>query len=90
MLLEDDWTNEDAKATHGTQGALRDNGIQINGGEKAAHQLGLSKAPSPKHEYGEKVLTLELVDSLDKAVNHIHENGSSHTECIVTGKLLHA
>lgn len=67
------------------QGALRDNEIQIFGGEKAAHQLGLNKAPADKHEYGEKKLTLELVDSLDAAIDHIHEYGSSHTECIVTG-----
>lgn len=67
------------------QGALRNNGIQINGGERATHELGLNKAPSAKHEYGEKALTLELVNSLDEAVDHIHENGSSHTECVVTG-----
>lgn len=69
----------------GWQGELRENDIQIFGGEKAAHQLGLPKAPAAKHEYGEKSLTLELVDGLDEAIDHIHEFGSSHTECIVTG-----
>ena len=68
------------------QGELRDNDVQIFGGEKAAHQLGLAKAPSNKHEYGEKALTLELVDNLEAAIDHIHEFGSSHTECIVTGE----
>ncbi len=45
----------------------------------------MNRAPADKHEYGEKKLTLELVDSLEAAVDHIHANGSSHTECIVTG-----
>lgn len=48
-------------------------------------ELGLPAAPSPKHEYGTTALTVELVDSLEEAIDHIHKNGSSHTESIVTG-----
>ena len=39
-----------------------------------------------RHEYGEAELTLELVEGMDEAIDHLHANGSGHTECIVTGK----
>lgn len=55
------------------------------GGEKSTRALGLPAAPSPKHEYGTLALTLELVDSMDEAIDHIHKFGSAHTESIVTG-----
>jgi delta-1-pyrroline-5-carboxylate synthetase len=70
------------------QTALRDNDVKYYGGEKAASILGITKAVSSKHEYGEKALTLELVSSMDEAIDHIHQHGSSHTECIVTGDSL--
>lgn len=68
------------------QSRLRDQEITIYGGPNAAHSIGIAEASEPKKEYGEKALTLELVSSLEEAVDHIHEFGSSHTECIVTGK----
>ena len=68
------------------QAALRDNDIVIHGGEQARHALGLPLAPAPKMEYGTRDLTLELVSSMDEAIDHIHEFGSSHTEAIVTGQ----
>ena len=39
-----------------------------------------------RHEYGEAEVTLELVSSMDEAIDHLHANGSGHTECIVTGE----
>ena len=54
------------------------------GGQRAVRELGLPAAPSPKHEYGTTALTLELVDSMEEAIDHIHKNGSSHTESIVS------
>ena len=48
--------------------------------------LGLPPCPSARHEYGSNEVTLELVDSMDEAIAHIHAHGSSHTECIVTGR----
>jgi gamma-glutamyl phosphate reductase len=59
--------------------------ITLYGGEKSTRALGLPDAPSPKHEYGSLALTLELVDSMDEAIEHIHKFGSAHTESIVTG-----
>ena len=38
-----------------------------------------------RHEYGEAEVTLELVESMDEAIDHLHAHGSGHTECIVTG-----
>jgi glutamate-5-semialdehyde dehydrogenase len=35
-------------------------------------------------EYGEKVLSIKLVDNLDGAIAHIHAHGSGHTEAILT------
>jgi gamma-glutamyl phosphate reductase len=35
-------------------------------------------------EYGELEMTVEVVSSLADAVAHIHTNGSSHTEVVVT------
>ncbi len=68
------------------QTALRDANIAIYGGERSSKYLSLPKAPSPRHEYGTAALTLELVESMDDAIDHLHANGSGHTECIVTGK----
>lgn len=67
------------------QTALRDANIAIYGGERSCKYLSLPKAPSPRHEYGTAALTLELVESMDDAIDHLHANGSGHTECIVTG-----
>lgn len=36
------------------------------------------------HEYSDLELCVEIVDDVDKAINHVNTNGSSHTDCIVT------
>ena len=65
-------------------------GITVLGGEEAVKEIGnLKPAPSAKHEYGTRTLTLEIVRGLDEAVDHIHANGSGHTEAIITGAPLH-
>ena len=55
------------------------------GGDRAAPRMGLGPAPSARIEYGANTLTLELVASMDEAIDHIHAHGSSHTEAIITG-----
>lgn len=67
------------------QAALREAGISVLGGDRAAPRMGLGPAPSARIEYGSNTLTLELVSSMDEAIDHIHAHGSSHTEAIITG-----
>jgi glutamate-5-semialdehyde dehydrogenase len=35
-------------------------------------------------EYGEKILSIKIVNDLDEAIAHIHAHGSGHTEAILT------
>lgn len=41
-------------------------------------------ATSMKTEYSDLVCSVEAVDSVNEAINHIHKYGSSHTDTIVT------
>jgi delta-1-pyrroline-5-carboxylate synthetase len=50
---------------------------------KSAGQ-GLPVAKELKHEYSDLELTLEIVDNVDAAIEHINKYGSSHTESIIT------
>lgn len=69
----------------GLMQALKDAGVTLHGGERAVAELGLSPAPSVRHEYSSLDVTIELVSSMDEAIDHIHANGSGHTESIITG-----
>jgi len=64
--------------------AFKDSGVQMFGGPKASQALALRKATTFKHEYSDKAVTLEFVDSVGDAIAHINQNGSSHTDAIVT------
>ncbi|KAL3155983.1 Delta-1-pyrroline-5-carboxylate synthase [Trebouxia sp. C0010 RCD-2024] len=66
------------------QSALRQAGVTMYGGERASHTLSIERAKSDRCEYGEAEVTLELVESMDEAIDHLHAHGSGHTECIVT------
>lgn len=57
---------------------------ELFGGVNSATALGLPPCVNPKHEYGIPACTVELVDTLEAAIDHVHKYGSSHTECIVT------
>lgn len=35
-------------------------------------------------EYGDQILAVRLVDSMEEAIQFIHEHGTGHSECIVT------
>lgn len=37
-----------------------------------------------KKEYGEKIVSIKMVDSVQDAINHINTYGSGHTDCIMT------
>lgn len=45
---------------------------------------GPAPAPADRHEYSSMDVTLEVVPSMDAAIDHIHKFGSGHTECIIT------
>lgn len=64
--------------------ALQHAGVTVHGGEKASTILSLPAAPSARIEWGTLDVTVELVGGLDEAIDHIHTNGSGHTECIIT------
>jgi delta-1-pyrroline-5-carboxylate synthetase len=60
--------------------------VTIYSGPRLAAALTFGPPPAAKLslEYGDLACTVELVASLEAAVDHIHKYGSSHTEVIVT------
>ena len=61
-------------------------GVKIQAGPNLSEALkfGPYLAASMKTEYGSLECAVEIVDDLDAAIKHINENGSSHTDAIVT------
>ncbi|KIZ02834.1 delta-1-pyrroline-5-carboxylate synthetase [Monoraphidium neglectum] len=67
--------------------ALRAVGAEVHAGERLAAArpaLGLPAAPAARHEYSSLGVTLETVEALQQAIDHIHAYGSGHTESIIT------
>lgn len=64
--------------------ALQAAGVRLYGGLKAADRLNLPKASSFHHEYSSMACTVEIVKDVLGAIDHIHEHGSAHTDCIIT------
>ncbi|PWA68309.1 delta 1-pyrroline-5-carboxylate synthetase 1 [Artemisia annua] len=63
---------------------LEEEGVTLFSGPKVNGAVSFSKANSLHHEYSSKACTIEIVNDVDEAIDHIHSYGSSHTECIVT------
>ncbi|KAG7260186.1 hypothetical protein CRUP_027321, partial [Coryphaenoides rupestris] len=65
---------------------LRTEEVKIHAGPKFASYLTFSpsEVKSLRTEYGELECCIEVVDSMQDAVDHIHKYGSSHTDVIVT------
>lgn len=64
--------------------SLRSAGVKCLGGPNAMkHGLSDVAAEQMKCEYGDLTCLVEIVDSVDEAIEWIHENGSGHTEAIV-------
>lgn len=76
-LLQDDRYDRIIKALAAAE-------VHLHAGEVLAQQKDLPRAPAPHHEYSAMEVTVEVVDSLDAAIDYIHAHGSSHTETIVT------
>jgi gamma-glutamyl phosphate reductase len=70
----------------GVAKALRAAGVSLRGDARAVSSLGCAPAADEdwRTEYGDLVLSIAVVDSLEDAVEHIHRFGSGHTETIVT------
>ncbi|XP_062179841.1 delta-1-pyrroline-5-carboxylate synthase 1 [Phragmites australis] len=64
--------------------SLKTEGVVIYGGPVAHEVLGIPKADSFHHEYSSMACTIEFVDDVQSAIDHIHRYGSAHTDCIVT------
>lgn len=63
---------------------LQIKGVKIFGGPRASSSLNIPAAHSLHHEYSSLACTVEIVDDVNSAIDHIHQHGSSHTDCIVT------
>ncbi|KAL2248841.1 delta-1-pyrroline-5-carboxylate synthase [Sesamum indicum] len=63
---------------------LQIKGVEIFGGPRASSLLNIPEARSLHHEYSSLACTIEIVDDVNAAIDHIHQNGSAHTDCIVT------
>ncbi len=64
--------------------ALRERGVALFGGPRAAEVLDLPPAHDLHHEYGDLAATVEIVDGVEQAIEHVAAYGSGHTDCIVT------
>jgi glutamate-5-semialdehyde dehydrogenase len=63
-----------------------DAGVELRGDDAVREIVEMEVATEEdwSTEYGDLILSIKLVDSLDDAVTHITEYGSKHTESIVT------
>lgn len=60
-------------------------GVIVNGDDEARKIVdGLGEVEEWAHEYGEKELSVKIVNSVEEAVDHINEYGSGHTDCITS------
>ncbi|KAK9913612.1 hypothetical protein M0R45_037422 [Rubus argutus] len=62
---------------------LRIKGVILYGGPRASSLLNIPKAYSFHIEYSSMACTIELVENVHAAIEHINQNGSAHTDCIV-------
>ncbi|GFR42079.1 hypothetical protein Agub_g2875, partial [Astrephomene gubernaculifera] len=83
VLVHRDWQQKGGLQT--IQEALQKAGVTVYAGSSLRSELpDLPPAPAARHEYSAMAVTLEVVDSMEDAIDHIHKYGSSHTDCIVT------
>ncbi|XP_027940616.1 delta-1-pyrroline-5-carboxylate synthase [Vigna unguiculata] len=63
---------------------LRTEGVILYGGPVASSLLNIPQAHSFHHEYSSLACTVEIVDDVYAAIDHINLYGSAHTDSIVT------
>lgn len=65
--------------------SLKDKGVVLHSGPRLTSMLPVQSAVSSMRvEYGGLECSVEVVDSLEEAIEHINSHSSSHTDCIVT------
>ncbi|KAJ7960168.1 Delta-1-pyrroline-5-carboxylate synthase [Quillaja saponaria] len=62
---------------------LQTEGVTLYGGPSASSLLNIPEAHSFHHEYSALACTVEIVDDVYAAIEHINQHGSAHTDCIV-------
>ncbi|KAL9426179.1 hypothetical protein AB3S75_033041 [Citrus x aurantiifolia] len=62
---------------------LQHEGVGLFGGPRASKLLKIPETRLFHHEYNSMVCTVEIVDDVRAAIDHIHQHGSAHTDCIV-------
>ncbi|KAI3427906.1 uncharacterized protein J3R85_009152 [Psidium guajava] len=62
---------------------LQSKGVTLYGGPKVSSMLNIPQAQSLHHEYNSTACTIETVDDVHQAIDHIHQYGSAHTDCII-------
>ncbi|KAG9155169.1 hypothetical protein Leryth_011143 [Lithospermum erythrorhizon] len=62
---------------------LKQEGVTLFGGPKACALLDIEETHTFHHEYSCRSCTIEIVDDVHAAIEHINQHGSGHTECIV-------
>ncbi|XP_050387828.1 delta-1-pyrroline-5-carboxylate synthase [Argentina anserina] len=62
---------------------LQSEGVTLYGGPRASAYLHIPEAHSFHLEYSSLACTIEFVDDVHAAIDHIHEHGSAHTDCII-------
>ena len=73
--------------------SLRENSVVINSDEelKQEYSEDINAIVFDWHkEYGEKILSLKIVENIEEAISHINKFGSGHTDCIITENDLNA
>lgn len=80
--------HKDLVATGGLNELIVDlqvQGVAIFGGPRVSSIEGLNipQVQSFHHEYNSLSCTVEIVDDVYAAIDHIHQHGSAHTDCII-------
>ncbi|MXX91477.1 MAG: glutamate-5-semialdehyde dehydrogenase [Boseongicola sp. SB0677_bin_26] len=66
--------------------ALLEAGVEVRGDDSAQSVEGVVPAIVEDwgHEYLDMKIAVKVVESIDRAIEHIRTHGSSHTDCIIT------
>ncbi|KAH1062000.1 hypothetical protein AAZX31_02G235400 [Glycine max] len=75
-LIEKGWLNDIVVD-------LRTEGVKLYGGPRASSLLNIPQAQTFHHEYSSLACTVEIVDDVYAAIDHINLYGSAHTDSIV-------